>query len=440
MSDRKSRTIKVAMLARVEGEGGLEVRVRGGRVADVKFRIFEPPRLFEAFLRGRRFTEAPDITARICGICPVAYQMSSVHAMEAACGVTVGGPLRELRRLLYCGEWIESHALHVVMLHAPDFLGYESAVHMAKDHAGQVVNGLALKKTGNAIVALLGGREIHPINVRVGGFYRAPAKRELRTLVEPLERAREQALAMLAWVKGFDFPDFERDYEFVALRHPDEYPLNEGAIASSLGLEIPVADYERHFVEEHAQHSNALQGARRAPVEGDPGALKSYLVGPLARYSLNFDRLTPAAREAARDAGLGPVCRNPFHGILVRAVETLWAVEEALRVIAAYEPPDAPAVPVEPRAGTGAGATEAPRGLLFHRYRLEADGRIADARIVPPTAQNQRSIEEDLRSFIEPRLALDDATLTWQCEQAVRNYDPCISCATHFLKLRRSEA
>jgi sulfhydrogenase subunit alpha len=439
MSERKNRNIKVAMLARVEGEGGLEVRVRNGRVADVKFRIFEPPRLFEAFLRGRQFTEAPDITARICGICPVAYQMSSTHAMEAACGVTVDGALRELRRLLYCGEWIESHALHVVMLHAPDFLGYESAVHMAKDHAGQVTNGLALKKTGNAIVALLGGREIHPINVRVGGFYRTPTKRELRTLVEPLERAREEALAMLGWVKGFEFPDFERDYEFVALRHPHEYAINEGRIVSSLGLEIPASEYERHFVEEHAQHSNALRGAKRAPVEGDPGAVKPYLVGPLARYSLNFDRLTPAAQQAARDAGLGPVCRNPFHSILVRSVETLWAVEEALRIIATYEPPAAPAVPVEPRAGTGAGATEAPRGLLVHRYRIEADGSIADAKIIPPTSQNQRSIEDDLWRFIEPRLGLDDATLTWQCEQAVRNYDPCISCATHFLKLRRAE-
>jgi len=325
-----------------------------------------------------------------------------------------------------------------VMLHAPDFLGYESAVHMAKDHAGQVTNGLALKKTGNAIVALLGGREIHPINVRVGGFYRTPAKRELRTLVEPLERAREQTLAMLAWVKGFEFPDFERDYEFVALRHPHEYPFNEGQIVSSLGLEIPAAGYERHFVEEHAQHSNALRGAKRAPVEGEPGELKSYLVGPLARYSLNFDRLTPAARQAAHDAGLGPVCRNPFHSILVRSVETLWAVEEALRIVAAYEPPAAPAVAVGPRAGTGAAATEAPRGLLVHRYRIEADGSIADAKIIPPTSQNQRSIEEDLRKFIEPRLGLDDATLTWQCEQAVRNYDPCISCATHFLKLRRT--
>jgi sulfhydrogenase subunit alpha len=439
MSERKNRNIKVAMLARVEGEGGLEVRVRNGRVADVKFRIFEPPRLFEAFLRGRQFTEAPDITARICGICPVAYQMSSIHAMEAACGVTVDGQLRELRRLLYCGEWIESHALHVVMLHAPDFLGYESAIHMAKDHAGQVTNGLALKKTGNAIVALLGGREIHPINARVGGFYRTPTKRELHPLIEPLERAREQTLAMLDWVKGFEFPDFERDYEFVALRHPHEYPINQGQIVSSLGLDIPAAEYERHFVEEHAEHSNALRGAKRPPTEGNPNAVKPYLVGPLARYSLNFDRLTPGAQQAARDAGLGPVCRNPFHSILVRSVETLWAVEEALRIVAAYEPPAAPAVKVEPRAGTGVGATEAPRGLLVHRYRIEADGSIADAKIIPPTSQNQKSIEDDLWQFIEPRLGLDDATLTWQCEQAVRNYDPCISCATHFLKLRRVE-
>ncbi len=439
MSDRKTRNIKVAMLARVEGEGGLEVHVRGGKIADVKFRIFEPPRLFEAFLRGRQFTEAPDITARICGICPVAYQMSSTHAMEMACGVKVGGMLRELRRLLYCGEWIESHALHVVMLHAPDFLGYESAVHMAADHADQVTNGLALKKTGNAIVTLLGGREIHPINVRVGGFYRVPTKRELRTLVEPLERAREQTLRMLAWVKGFTFPDFERDYEFVCVSHPDEYAFNEGHVVSNRGLDIPPIEFERNFVEEHVQHSMALQGARRAPTEGNPGAVKSYMTGPLARYNLNHDRLTPAAKQAAKEAGLGREVRNPFHSILVRAVETLYAVEEALRIVRAYEPPDEPAVPVVPRAGVGAGATEAPRGLLLHRYRIEADGRIAEARIVPPTAQNQKCIEEDLTEFIAPRLALDDTTLTWQCEQAVRNYDPCISCATHFLKLSRVE-
>jgi coenzyme F420-reducing hydrogenase alpha subunit len=438
VSDPRSRTIKVPVLARVEGEGGLEVCVRRGRVASVAFRIFEPPRLFEAFLRGRSFREAPDITARICGICPVAYQMSAAHAMEAACGVTVDGPLRALRRLLYCGEWIESHVLHVTLLHAPDFLGYESAIHMAKDHGAEVTRGLELKKTGNALVALLGGREIHPINVCVGGFHRVPTKRELRSMREPLQRARDQALELVRWVGGFSFPELERDYEFVALRLPSEYPFNEGRIVSSRGLDIPVDDFEDHFLEEHVRHSTALHGARRTSAAERPesSAGQGYLVGPLARYNLNADRLSPLAREAAREAGLGPVCRNPFQSIVVRAVETLWAVDEALRIVADYEPPDRPAVPVEPRPATGAGATEAPRGMLFHRYRLEADGSIAEARIVAPTSQNQKSIEEDLRRYVESRLDLEEKRLTWECEQAVRNYDPCISCSAHFLRLR----
>ncbi|HVP15360.1 MAG TPA: Ni/Fe hydrogenase subunit alpha [Terriglobales bacterium] len=440
MSERRTRTIRVPALARVEGEGGLEVRVSQGKVTAVRFRVFEPPRLFEGFLRGRDFREAPDITSRICGICPIAYQMSAVHAMEAACGARVDGPLRELRRLLYSGEWIESHALHVVLLHAPDFLGYESAIAMAKDHGTAVERGLALKKIGNAVVDLLGGREIHPVNVRVGGFYRVPTTRELSGLREPLERARDLALELAAWVSRFPFPDFEREVEFVALRPPGEYPFNEGRIASSLGLDIAAAEFDAHFGEEHVRHSTALHGFRRRPASAGPAARGEpeavYLVGPLARYALNFDRLSPLARETARAAGLGPVCRNPFQSIIVRAVEILWATEEALRIVNAYEPPDRPAVEVEPRAATGWGATEAPRGLLVHGYRLEADGSIAEARIIPPTSQNQRSIERDLRAFVEPRLDADESALTWRCEQTVRNYDPCISCSTHFVKLR----
>jgi coenzyme F420-reducing hydrogenase alpha subunit len=190
----RTRTITVDYLARVEGEGALLVKIKEGQVTDVKLKIFEPPRFFEAFLRGRKFTEAPDITARICGICPIAYQMSACHALEDACGVRVDGPLRALRRLIYCGEWIESHALHIYLLHAPDFLGYESAVHMARDHRDIVQRGLQVKKAGNQVVSLLGGREIHPINVRVGGFYKVPSKSELASLVERLEWARDAAL------------------------------------------------------------------------------------------------------------------------------------------------------------------------------------------------------------------------------------------------------
>ena len=423
----KSRAIKVDYLARVEGEGGLFVKIKGQQVTDVKLKIFEPPRFFEAFLRGRKFYEAPDITARICGICPVAYQMSACHAIEDACGVKITGPIRELRRLIYCGEWIESHALHVYLLHAPDFLGYEDAIRMAKDHPDDVKRGLRLKKAGNEIVRVLGGREIHPINVRLGGFYKVPDKKTLSILAEELKWARDAALDTVRWVATFAFPDLERDYEFVALRHPDEYPFNEGRLVSNKGLDIAIREYDQHFVEDHVAHSNALQSRLK---ERD-----SYFVGPQARYSLNFDKLSPVAQEAASSAGLGPVCRNPFQSIIVRSVEMVYACDEALRIIEHFEMPDQPAVSVEPRVSTGYGCTEAPRGICYHRYRLDDRGLIVDAKIVPPTSQNQKTIEDDLRQFVQDHLATQKDKLQWQCEQAVRNYDPCISCATHFLKL-----
>jgi coenzyme F420-reducing hydrogenase alpha subunit len=422
------KTIKVDNLARVEGEGALTVTIRDGKVRKAELRIFEPPRFFEAFLRGRGFKEAPDITARICGICPVAYQMASCHAMENALGITVDGQLRELRRLLYCGEWIESHALHVYLLHAPDFLGYEGALDLARDHGEVVQRGLALKKTGNDVMTLLGGREIHPINVRVGGFYKVPSKRDLAHLLDPLKRARDLALATVRWTAGFEFPDRSRDYELVALRHPGEYPLNEGRIVSNKGLDIALDEYDATFEELHVPHSNALHSRIRRR--------GNYMVGPLARYSLNFARLSRLAQEAAREAGLGEVCTNPYRSIIVRAIETLYACDEAIRIVAAYEPPERPFVPVEPRAGVGCGATEAPRGLIWHRYALDAEGTILEARIVPPTSQNQASIEEDLTFFINDWVDLPDDALRHRCEQTVRNYDPCISCATHFLDLR----
>jgi sulfhydrogenase subunit alpha len=425
---KKTRTIKVDYLARVEGEGAMWVKIKDGEVADVKLKIFEPPRFFEAFLRGRNFTEAPDITARICGICPVAYQMSAVHAMEDACGVRVDGPLRALRRLMYCGEWIESHTLHIYLLHAPDFLGYESAIHMAKDFGYIVQRGLQLKKAGNQIISLLGGREIHPINVRVGGFYKAPAKADLLPLVERLQWARDTALETVRWVATFQFPDFEQDYEFVALSHPDEYPFNDGRIVSSKGLEIAVREYEAHFAEEQVPYSNALHSVLKTR-----GA---YFVGPMARYNLNFEKLAPIAQEAARSAGLGCECRNPFKSIIVRAVEVLQACEEALRIIDAYEAPEQSALDVRPRLATGCSCTEAPRGILYHRYRIDGQGVILEAKIVPPTSQNQKTIESDLWKFVSKYLDLPADKLRWQCEQSIRNYDPCISCATHFLKLK----
>jgi coenzyme F420-reducing hydrogenase alpha subunit len=421
------RTIKVDYLARVEGEGALTIRYKGKEPTEVRLRIFEPPRFFEAFLRGRAMGEAPDITARICGICPVAYQMSACHAIEKACGVQVGGSLRELRRLLYCGEWIESHVLHAFLLHAPDFLGFQDSLAMAKVHPEWVKRGLRMKKAGNAIVNTLGGREIHPINVRLGGFYRAPSKTELRALVDELEWGADASHAAILWMAAFPFPEFQRDYEFVALSHHAEYPFNEGRLVSSKGLDIEVSQYDDHFEELHVEHSNALHSVRCGG--GD------YLVGPLARFNLNFDRLTPGAQQAAREVGLVPPVTNPFKGLLVRMVETLYAYEEALRIIRSYEPPERPNVPVPARAGTGYSCTEAPRGILVHRYTLDAAGLIQDAKIVPPTSQNQKSIEADLFSMARELADLPLPDATWRAEQAVRNYDPCISCATHFLRL-----
>jgi coenzyme F420-reducing hydrogenase alpha subunit len=425
---KKRRNIAVDYLARVEGEGSLYVKIAGKTIEDIKLKIFEPPRFFEAFLRGRRFTEAPDITARICGICPVAYQMSACHAMEQACGVTVGGPLRELRRLLYCGEWIESHVLHVYMLHAPDFLGYPSSIELAQDHPEAVKKALELKKIGNDLMGLIGGREIHPINVRVGGFYRVPTRKELGAFRGKLERAADLSREMIAFSAGLEFPDFDQDYEMVALRHPDEYPFNEGRLVSNKGLDIEIGKFYDHFAESHVAHSNALHCQVKAR--------GSYLVGPMARYSLNFDRFPEEVQRAAREAGLGKVVTNPFKSIIVRSIETLYACLEGLRIVDAYEMPDQPAVKVKARAGTGHGCTEAPRGILYHRYTIGADGLIQDSKIVPPTSQNQKRIEDDLYHYVEGNLDLVDAELQLRCEQAIRNYDPCISCATHFLNLR----
>ena len=427
MSTPTRRTIKTDYLARVEGEGAMSVRLVDGKVEDVELRIFEPPRFFEALLRGRSFLEAPDITARICGICPVAYQMSAVQAMEDLCGVEVSEPIRALRRLLYCGEWIESHALHVYMLHAPDFLGYDGAVEMAQEHPHVVQRGLSLKKAGNELMTLVGGREIHPVNVKVGGFYRAPSRRELRAHVEALERAREAALETVRWTAGFEFPERAVDCELVALDEPGSYAIDRGRVVSDRGLDIAVREYDDHFFEEHVERSNALHSRRAGG--------STYLCGPLARFALGADRLSPLALDVAREVGLESPCRDAFRSIVVRSVELVYACDEALRLIDSYDEPDEPAATVEPRAGVGFGATEAPRGLLYHRYELDSDGTILDAKIVPPTSQNQLAIEEDLRQVVDRYHELSDDELRHVCEQAIRNYDPCISCATHFLDL-----
>lgn len=419
---RGKREIRVDYLARVEGEGGLKVQLSNGRIVKLQLNIFEPPRLFEAFLVGRSYEELADMTARICGICPVAYQMSSVHAAEDAFGLQVEGELRKLRRLFYCGEWIESHLLHVYLLALPDFLGYPDAFTMAADYPEVVRQGLRMKRLGNDLVALLGGREIHPVSATVGGFTRVPTRDELSSLLDPLKRAREEAARATVWLASLPLPDLSRDIEFVALSHPEEYAMNEGRLVSSKGLDAQVRDFERLVRSRQVPHSSAL----RYTIRGR-GA---YFVGPLARVNLNFHRLTPDAQRAARDSGIPFPNSNPFTSIVARMVEVVHAMDEAVQIIEGYERP-APRVKVEVRAGRGYGLTEAPRGSLYHSYLFDERGIIRWANIVPPTAQNQDQIEEDLREYLPRLLDRPDAEVTLRCEMAIRNYDPCISCSVH---------
>jgi len=355
----------------------------------------------------------------------VAYQMSACAAVEDALGLAVGSGIADLRRLLYCGEWLQSHALHVHMLHAPDFLGCQDAVELAGIERVAFERGLSLKKLGNRIMETVGGRAVHPVNVKVGGFYRVPGRQEVAALAGPLTDALDAAVATVDWVAGFDFPDVEADYRFVALRQPGRYPMESGRVASSDGLDTTAGGFADLVVEEQVARSTALHARLQ---DGLP-----YLTGPLARYALNGSELPAPAAAAARRAGLGPVCTNPFRSIVVRAVEMVVACHEALALVERYEPPDPPSAVVPEAGGTGAGATEAPRGLLFHTYEIAPDGSITRARIVPPTSQNQIVIESDVRRAVEASLDLGDDELTWRSEQAVRNHDPCISCATHFL-------
>lgn len=420
---------QVQNLTRVEGEGSLHLTIHDGAVSEAHLQIFEAPRYFEALVVGRTPDEVLDIVSRICGICPVAYQMSAVHAFEDLFGVEVEPVTRALRRLLYCAEWIESHALHVYLLHAPDFLGYPSAVELATDHRQLVADGLRLKQIGNELLALLGGRAIHPVSVRVGGFSKAPRRQDLQAMQPALHEALRLARATVDVALSLTPPVFEREPRLVALHHPREYPMNEGRIVSNDGLNLAPGAWGEAFHEVQVPWSNALQarGADELP----------YLLGPAARVVLDHDQLHPLAREALDASGaLESIRRNPYRSIVARAIELVHATADAIDIVDAYVPPEQPRVAWQPRPGTAAWATEAPRGLLFHRYEVGPDGRVAAATIIPPTSQNQAAIEADIAAFAPSVLDLPMDKATHALEQLIRSYDPCISCATHFLDLR----
>ena len=422
------RNFEVVGIARVEGEGTLKLRITDGEVSEARLSIFEAPRYFEKLLVGRMPNEVVDITAQICGICPVAYQMASSMAFEHLFDVEIDPQVRALRKLFYWGEWIESHALHVYMLHAPDFLGYESAIAMARDHKGVVEQALRLKRTGNEIMKLIGGRAIHPIAMRVGGFSRTPSGSEVRAFREPLLEALELSKATLKLVGSFTAPEFEREPLYVAVKHPTEYGLNEGRIVSSDGIDVPLWGWRDAFREEQHEGTNALHART---TDG-----RTYMLGPSARVTLNAGQLHPIAREALDASGLAEqIARNPYWSIAARAVELIHASAAALDIVDTYEQPARPFEPWAPKGGETGWGSEAPRGICWHHYDVDDDGRILGAQIIAPTGQNQGMIEADLTSFAPQVLSMPQAEATIRLEQLIRAYDPCISCATHFLTL-----
>ena len=425
------KNIEVPALARVEGEGGLYIGLENGQAVEIRLDIYEPPRFFEGFLKDRFLQEVPDITARICGICPVAYQMSAAYALENALGVKISPQARSLRRLMYCGEYIESHALHVYMLQAPDLLGKQSALELAADAPEIVKTALRLKKIGNELLKAIGGRSVHPVNVCVGGFYSWPEAKALKALLPDLEWGLNAAIDTVKLGLTLPFPDLEIDYEFVALHHPDEYGVIEGDVISSNGRTLSIAEYENGYIEEHVRHSNALHSHT---VDSN-----TYMVGPLARLNLNHEQLMPKAKQVLQESGVQLPIKNPYKALLARAIELVHFYEEAIKLINEYKPTGPAHVELKLKAGEGSGATEAPRGLLYHRYKIDDNGMIQFAKITPPTAQNLPRIEADLFALTPKIVNMPHEEATLTAEHLVRSYDPCISCATHFLTLKVEE-
>ncbi len=427
MSGNRELRIRVPVLTRVEGEGSLRIDIAEGRIEGLQLSIFEPPRLFEKLVEGQAYDALPDILARICGICPVAYQVTVAQALEQLFACRLGPEEQALRRAMYCGEWLQSHSLHIHLLALPDFLGFDSAIAMAERYPDQLRRGLRLQELGNRLIELLGGRSVHPVGLRVGGFHRLPEPGAVDTLAASLEAAAKDAEALFQWCAGLDYPTDHQVFTSVALSHPEDYAIEAGTIISGGGLHLDISDYEDWFEQFQLPHSTALY----SHLDEQP-----YLVGPLARINLNLHQLPEPVRLALNDSPIRFPSHNMFHSLLARAAEVWFAVIEAARLLRQYRPPERPAEPLAPRPGIAFGATEAPRGLLWQRIRIGEKGRVRQARIVPPTSQNQARIEADLEHSLQA-LGLDrpEPELRLRAERVVRNYDPCISCATHFLGL-----
>ncbi|MBD3160727.1 MAG: Ni/Fe hydrogenase subunit alpha [Candidatus Eisenbacteria bacterium] len=423
----KGYEINVHHITRIEGHGNLVVNVKDGHIEELRLEIVESPRFFEAMLEGRRYDEAPWITARICGICALGHTTASILAAEDALGIEPDEETVLLRKLLVDGETLQSHILHLYFLVAPDFFNAGSVIPLAETHPEVVKRALRLKKMANASVETLVGRKVHPIGMMPGGFRRWPLPEEIGEVKRLLLEAREDLTATVELFRRLDMPPLRRDEtEYLALREDGEYALYTGQIASSLGTISPPRTYRDRIHETVAPHSSA----KHVSAERD-----SFAVGALARYNLNHDRLRPWAKAVAAELGLEPPVTNPFHNNTAQLVEILHCYEDALELCdQLLERPNGDHRIQEPtRHGRGVGASEVPRGTLYHDYRIDESGRITEANCIIPTGQNLANIEADMRQVVSDMAGGEPNDIQQRLEMLVRAYDPCISCSCHFL-------
>ncbi len=415
-----AKRIDVDYLARVEGETSIKVEL--GKEPAIQLKIFEPPRFFEGFLVGRKYDEVGDIVSRICGICPVSHMTTAIQAIERAMDIAVSDQTKVLRKILCTSQIVSSHLIHLYMLAMPDYYGYGGIVDMQRVFGKQIANLVKMKDVMNSLTAVIGGRALHPVTHLPGGFTAIPSMDQLDDVLHRLKKIRPLAKQVVKDVSAFRVPEFHSESEYVALGSDAEYAINEGRIVSTKGLDISADDYHSFFRESEVAYSYA----KRSTVAGH----SSFMVGALARLNNKFDRLQKKTKKVAEECGFAPPRYNPFHNNLAQSLEVVDGIERCIRLIESNTFQDETNT-VNIRPGEGASVTEAPRGLLYHWYRVNRKGIVEKANIVTPTSHNFLSIEKDLKKLVREHGNRSRDEIRLLCEQLVRAYDPCFSCSVH---------
>jgi sulfhydrogenase subunit alpha len=417
--------LTVEHVARIEGHGNISVSVENGVVEDIRMDVVEPARFFESMVVGRRFDEAPLITSRICGICSPNHALTSIKAIEAALGVEVSERTKLLRKLLVYGSFLQNHATHLYVFAAPDFVGLPSVFPLAATHPDVVQRALKIKKLGNELCNLVGGRSVHPVTAVIGGFTAEPDPRKLEAFREMLDGIAGDCMSTVELFASFEVPELQTAGEMLALTSADDYAIYEGDIAAlDAGWRRPVSEYRQVIGESVVGHSNA-----KHTMVGD----RAVLVGALARVNINSAQLGARGAEVLAKAGITVGSRNPFHTHVCQAVELVDAAERCSGYIERLLEMGGSSAPVAFKiaAGDGAGATEAPRGTLYHSYGVDDDGIITRGDVITPTAQNLSNLDADMRLFAPTVADRPREEFTLLIEELVRAYDPCLSCAVH---------